>query len=68
MSILGRPDDVGYDEAEELVADLETLVSCGLVTTIREVGGPTRYGVTPRDDDRDGGEADAAPDAILSAG
>ncbi len=68
MSILGEPDDVGYDEAEELVADLKMLVNCGFITAIREVGGPTRYGVAPRDDDSDEGDEGIAGDAILSAG
>jgi hypothetical protein len=68
MPILGRRDETGYDDAEELIADLKELVDCGLITTVRAVGGPTRYRVAARDDDDGGNEWDPAPGAVFSAG
>ncbi len=68
MSILARRDDTEYDDAEELIADLKKLVDCGLVTTVREVGGPTRYCFAARDDDEGGDEWDPAPGAVFPAG
>jgi len=68
MSIFAWPDGARYDEADELIADLEKLVNCGLVTRVRRVGGPTRYSIAPPDDDHGGGELEAARGAVFSAG
>lgn len=68
MSILAGRDGAGYDEAEELIADLATLVNCGLVTRVRQVGGPTRYRIAAQHDDDDGDELDAGPGVVFSAG
>jgi hypothetical protein len=68
MLIFAGRDESGYDEADELIADLEMLVNCGLVTMIRQVGGPTRYGVAPRGDDRGGDEPGTVVGDVFSAG
>ena len=68
MSTLAGRDEAGYDAAEELIADLAALVNCGLVTTVRQVGGPTRYRVAARDDDAEDGEPNAAWGDVFSAG
>ena len=68
MSIFTGRDEAGCDDAEKLVADLEMLVNCGLVAMIRQVGGPTRYGVAPRGDDDGGGELGAGAGDVFSAG
>ena len=68
MSFLAGRDEAGYEDAEELIADLETLVNCGLVSWIRQVGGPTRYGVAPRGDDDGGGELGAVAGDVFPAG
>ena len=68
MSILAGRDEAGYDVAETLVADLEKLVNCGLVTMIRQVGGPTRYGIAPRGDDDGGGDLVAVAGDVFAAG
>ena len=39
------------DEAEQLVADLATLVDAGLVSVRRQLGGPARYGAVVNLDD-----------------
>jgi hypothetical protein len=66
MPILAGRDEAGHDEVEELIADLETLVSCGLVTKIRQIGGQTRYGVAARGDDRGGGELGAVAGDVFA--
>jgi hypothetical protein len=38
----GLPADL--EEAEQLIADLATLVDAGLITARRQLGGPVRYG------------------------
>lgn len=68
MSILAGREERGYDQAEELVADLGKLVSCGIIVAVREVGGPTRYCVAPQDGDDGGGELHPTPGAVFSAG
>jgi hypothetical protein len=67
LNFAGR-DEVGYDEAEELIADLEALVRCGLVTAVRVVGGETRYGLAARDGDNRDGEPDALPGDVFHDG
>jgi hypothetical protein len=69
MSISGGRDTRRYDEAEELMADLEALVSYGLITAVREVGGQTRYCLAPRDGDpSSSGDVGVAPGAVFAAG
>jgi hypothetical protein len=68
MSILAGRDEAGYDAAEELIADLAALVNRGLITRVRQVGGPTRYALVPQGDDDDGGGLSPGSGAVFSAG
>jgi hypothetical protein len=45
------PSPAELDEAEQLVADLATLVDAGLVSVRRQLGGPARYGAVVDLDD-----------------